>query len=139
MLGVDGTGCIEVAVRLLGSTHHVEHAVDIGFQFLVRIGLQHIRGTLDSLIDISIVERESHELRHVPLLGIQTLVTRMLQGVGCHLEVLVTVFALTFREGQGDSHLTGRLDTVAPEGVGCNLHGGEGNLGIGIPTLCEAS
>ena len=32
MLGVDGTGSIEVAVRLLSSTNHVEHTVDIIFK-----------------------------------------------------------------------------------------------------------
>ena len=98
MLGVDGTGGIEVAVRFLSSTNHVEHTVDIGLQFLVGIGLQHVAGPLDGLVDISIVEGEEHDLRHIPLLGLQTLMTWVLQGVGCHLEVLVTMHALTFRE-----------------------------------------
>ena len=94
MLGVDGTGSIKIAVRLLGSTYHIEHTVDVGFQLFVGIGLKHVAGALDGLIDIGIVEGESHELRHVPLLGVQTLVTWVLQGVGCHLEVLVAVLAL---------------------------------------------
>ena len=40
-------------------------------------------GTFDGLINIGIIERESHELAHIPLLGIQARVVRMLQGIGC--------------------------------------------------------
>ena len=56
MLGVDGARGVEIAVRLLGSPHHVEHGVDIGLELLVRIGLQHVAGTLDGLIHVGIVE-----------------------------------------------------------------------------------
>ena len=138
MLGVDGAGGIEVAVGLLRGTHYVEHRVDISFQLLIWIGLEHVACTLDGLIDIGIVEREAHELCHVPLWCLQTLMTWVLQRVGCHLEVLVAVLALAFREGQRDSHLAGSLDAVPPEGVRRDLHGGERNLGIGIPVavLC---
>ena len=69
MFRVDGAGGIEVAVGLLGSRHHVEHGVDISFQFLVRVGLEHIACALDGLVYIGIVEREAHELRDIPLRG----------------------------------------------------------------------
>ena len=39
MLGIDGAGGVEIAVGLLGSSHHIEHRVDIGFQSGVWISL----------------------------------------------------------------------------------------------------
>ena len=39
MLWVNGTGSIEIAIRLLCSPHHIQHTVDIDFQLVVRIGL----------------------------------------------------------------------------------------------------
>jgi hypothetical protein len=32
VLRVDGTGSIEIAIWLLCSTHHIEHAVDVSLQ-----------------------------------------------------------------------------------------------------------
>ena len=61
LLGVDGARGVEVAVRLLGGSHDIEHGVDVGLEFAVRIGLQDVGGTLDGLIDIGVVEREAHE------------------------------------------------------------------------------
>ena len=136
--GIDGTGRVEIAVRLLGSCYDIEHRVDISLQLLVWEGLEHIRGTLDGLVDIGIIEGETHELGHVPLRSLQSGMTWMLEGIGRHLEILITMFALTFRESQGDGHLTGRLDAVAPEGVWCYFHRGEWYLGIRIPALGQA-
>ena len=39
MFRINGTGGIEIAVRLLGSSDNVQHRVYIGSQFLVWIGL----------------------------------------------------------------------------------------------------
>ena len=122
MFRIDGAGRIEVAVRLLGSSHDVKHAVDIGLQLLIGIGLEYIGCSLDGLIDISIVEREAHELSHIPLRCLESGMSRVLQRVGSHLEVLVTVLALAFREGEGNRHLSGCLDAVAPEGVRRNFY-----------------
>ena len=139
MLRVDGTGGIEIAVGFLGCSHHVEHGVDVGFKFRIGISLQNIRGSFDGFIDIGIVEREPHKLRHIPLRGLKAGMSRMLKCVGSHLEILVAVLALAFRECQRDGHLAGCLDTVAPERVGGDLHRGKRYLGIGIPALGHSS
>ena len=98
MFRIDGTSGIEISVWLLRSTHHIEHTVDIGLHLLVGIGLQDIAGSLDGLIDIGIIKREAHKLAHVPLLGIETGMSRMLQGIGSHLEILVAVLTLALAE-----------------------------------------
>ena len=135
MLRVDGTGGIEIAVGFLGCCHHIEHGVDVGLQLRIWVCLQYIRGPFDGLVDIGVIKRETHELCHIPLSGFQTLVSWVLQGVCRHLEILVAVLTLALRKSQGDGHLSGCLDTVAPEGVGGNFHRGERYLGIGIPAL----
>ena len=117
MLWIDGTGGIEIAIWLLGCPHHIEHAVDISLQLLVRVSLENIAGTFDGLINISIIEREAHELAHIPLLGIQARVVRMLQGIGSHIEILVTVLALTLAESQWHGYLSGSLQTGTPESI----------------------
>ena len=117
MLWVDGTGGIEIAIWLLSSSYHIEHAVDISLQLLVRISLEDVAGTFDGLIHIGIIEREAHKLAHIPLLGIQAPVVRMLQGIGSHLEVLVTVLALTLAESQWHGYLSGSLQTGTPESI----------------------
>ena len=122
MFWIDGASRIKVAVRLLGSSYYVKYAVDIGLQLLIRVGLEYIAGALDGLIDIGIVEREAHELGYIPFRRLESWMSRVLQRVGSHLEVLVTVLALTFRECEGNRHLSGCLDAVAPEGVRCNFH-----------------
>ena len=117
VLRVDGTGSIEIAIWLLCSTHHIEHTVDVSLQLLVRISLEDVAGTFDGLINIGIIEREAHELAHIPLLGIQARMVRMLQSVGSHLEVLVTVLALTLAESQWHSYLAGCLQAGTPESI----------------------
>ena len=129
MLWVDGTGSVEIAIRFLCRSDHVEHTVDISLQLFVGIGLEDIASTFDGLIDIGIIERESHKLAHVPGWGIQSLMTRMLQGIGSHLEILVTVLALTLAESQRNRHFLCGLQTSAPKGVLRNLHTGKRNLG----------
>ena len=117
MLWVDGTGSIEIAIWLLCRTYHIEHAVDISLQLLVRISLEDVAGTFDGLIHIGIIEREAHKLAHIPLLGIQARVIRMLQGIGSHLEVLVTVLALTLAKSQRHGYFSGCLQAGTPEGI----------------------
>ena len=65
-LRIDGTRRVKVAIRLLGSRHNVEDAVDISLQLLVWISLQHVAGPFDGLVNVSIIERETHELAHIP-------------------------------------------------------------------------
>ena len=117
MFRVDSTGCIEITIRFLCRTYYIEHAVDISLQLLVRISLEDIASTFDGLINIGIIEREAHELAHIPLLGLQARVVRMLQGIGSHLEILVTVLALTLAESQWHGYLAGSLQAGTPEGV----------------------
>ena len=117
MLWVDGTGCIEIAIWLLGCSYYIEHTVDVSLQLLVRISLEDVAGTFDGLINIGIIERETHELAYIPLLGIQARVVRMLQGISSHLEVLVTVLALALAESQWHGYLSGSLQAGTPEGV----------------------
>ena len=122
VLGIDGAGRIKVAIGLLGSTYHIQNRVDISLQLSIGIGLQHIAGTLDGLIHIGIIEREAHKLRHIPLLGLQSGMAWVLQRVGSHLKILVTMLALTLRESQRDGYFASRLDTIAPEGVWSNFN-----------------
>ena len=117
MLWVDSTSGIEIAIWLLCRTYHIEHAVDISLQLLVRISLEDIAGSFDGLVNIGIIEREAHELAHIPLFGLQARMVRMLQSIGSHLEILVTVLALTLAESQWHSYLTGSLQAGTPEGV----------------------
>ncbi len=117
MLWVDSTSGIEIAIWLLCRTYHIEHAIDVSLQLLVRISLEDVAGTFDGLINISIIEREAHELAHIPLLGIQARVVRMLQGISSHLEVLVTVLALALAESQWHGYLSGCLQSGTPESI----------------------
>ena len=128
MVGIDGAGSIEITIRLLSCSHDIQYRVDIVLQTLVRIGLQHIAGPFDGLIHIGIIKRETHELSHIPLGCFQSRMSRMLQGIGSHLEVLVTMLTLAFAERQRDGHLTGSLDTLSPEGIRHDLYCRERNL-----------
>ena len=135
-LRIDGAGCIEVAIRLLGCCYNVEDAVDIGLQLLIWIGLQHVAGSFYGLIDICIIKGESHELAHIPFIRLKSCMTRMLQRIGCHFEILVAPFALALAESQRDGHLTGSLDALAPERLWRYFHGCKGHLCVGIAVAC---
>ena len=132
MLGIDGAGGVEIAVRLLRSANDVEHAVNVSLELLVGIGLKDVAGTLDGLIHVGVVKRESHKLSHVPFRCLQSCMARMLERVSSHVEVLIAVFALTLRESKGHGHLAGSLETCAPERVLRHLHTCERHLRIGI-------
>ena len=56
VLRIHRAGGVKISVRLLGRGHNVQHAVDITLEFLVRIGLQDVAGTLDGLVDVGVVE-----------------------------------------------------------------------------------
>ena len=64
-LRILGAGGVEIAVRFLSGGDHVEHAVDIGHELLVRIGLQDVTGTLDSLVGVCVVEGQTAHLEHL--------------------------------------------------------------------------
>ena len=61
MLRIDGACCVQIAVRFLGGTYDVEHAVDIGLQLFVGICLEDVACSLYGLVYIGIVKRESHK------------------------------------------------------------------------------
>ncbi len=47
---------VQVAVRLLRGANDVKDGVDISLQLLVRVGLQHIRCTLDGFVRVGVIE-----------------------------------------------------------------------------------
>jgi hypothetical protein len=65
MLRVLCTGGIEISVSLLSRSDDVEHAVDIRLEFLVRVGLEHVAGTFDSLVWVGIIEAIGHQFAHI--------------------------------------------------------------------------
>ena len=124
MLRVHRPGRVQVAVRLLGRRDDGEHAVDIGLQLLVRIGLEHVGGAFDGFVDIRVIERKSLHL--VPEVH-----RRMHLLLRLH-EVLIPPFALALGECQGYRDFAGRLQALPPERVRGHLHAGEGNGVDGI-------
>ena len=58
--------------------------------------------------------------------------SRMLQGIGSHLKILVAVLALTLTESQRHSYLSGSLQTRTPKGILSDFHTGERYLSKGI-------
>ena len=132
MLRIDGAGGVEIAVRLLCSSNDVEHAVNVSLELLVGISLKDVAGTLNGLVYVGVVKRESHKLSHVPFRCLQSCMARMLERVGSHIEVLIAVFALTLRESKGYGHLAGSLEACAPERVLCHLNTCERHLCVGI-------
>ena len=124
MFRIHGPGRVQVTVRLLRRGDDHEDAVDIGLQLLVRIGLEHVGGAFDGLIDVRVVE------------GIALDLVAEVHG-GMHLllrlhEVLVAAFALALGESQRDRHFPGGLEALSPEGIRRDLHAGEGNRVDGI-------
>ena len=65
MLWVLCTGGIEVSVSLLSRSDDVEHAVDICLEFLVRVGLEYVAGTLDGLVWVGVVETVGHQFAYI--------------------------------------------------------------------------
>ena len=61
--------------------------------------------------------------------------SRMLQRISSHLEILVAPFALALAEGQWDGHLTGSLYALSPERLWCHLHRSKRYLGIRIAVV----
>ena len=132
LVRVDGAGGIEIAVRLLCSSHDGYHTVDIAFQSLVGVSLEHIACTLNGLIHIGIIEAEAHERGHVIRFGLQSGMTRMLQCISSLGEVAVPILCLTFAKGKWNSHLSCCLYPVSPKGGWGHFHGSEGYLTVRI-------
>ena len=65
MLRILCTGGIEISVRLLGRSNDVEHAVDICLEFLVRVGLEYVAGTLDGLVWVGVVKTVGHQFAYI--------------------------------------------------------------------------
>ena len=126
-------GGIEVAVRLLRRGNDVDDRVAVGFEPLVRIGLQDVGGTLQGLVRVGIVERVAHAIDLKDLRGV-------FQVLGGMLEVLVTPLALAFRESQGNGGLATGFETLPPERAGRHLDSrkGYGRDGIAVLRPCGA-
>ena len=119
--GVHLAGGIEIAIGLLGRRHQHQHAVDIGLQRSVRIGLQEVAGAFDRLVDVGVVEREAaHAVRGIGLRGAH--------------EVVVAPRLLAFAESERDGHFAAGLQALAPEGVG-DLDVGERHLADRVARL----
>ena len=104
-LRINGTGGIEITIRFLCRRHNIEHTVYIGLQFLVGICLKHVARTFNSLIHIGIVERETHEFRHIILIA----------WVGGFNKIGIAPLTLTFAECQRYGNLSCGLDALSPE------------------------
>ena len=131
MGGVHGAGGVEIAVGLLCGCHYIQHAVNICFQLLVRIGLQQVAGTLDGLIDIGVIKRE---LGGAIIAAVVAACGLGHLGGGV-LEVGVSVSLLTLAECQRDGHLAALADAVTPECLGRHLDLSERYVTYGITGL----
>ena len=121
MLGIHGARSVEIAVRLLRCSHNNQHAVDVGVEFRVGIGLHKVRCTLDCLVHIGVVERQTAYGDSV--------------GRMCGLdEIIVTPRLLAFAESQGDGDVAARLEPLAPEIVG-HFHRRERHLPYRIASV----
>ena len=112
MRGVDGAGGVEVAVGLLGLAHFGYEHIQVSRQLLVRVQAERVRGALQRLVNVGVVEgKRGGELAAL--------------GRG-HLEVLHPVGGLAAlkrgRNGDGRVGFQARL----PEVIG-HLHLGEGH------------
>ena len=117
-LRVARPGCIEVAVRLLGSSDYHQDTVYVRVQARVGISLHEIRSSLDGLVHVRIIERQSSDDETEILLRMELL---------CRLfEVAVSASLLAFTECERYRDLAGSLESLAPEGVR-NLHRRERN------------
>ena len=145
MQGIHGARSVEIAIGFLGCLHdgddtvhidlsrdHVGAAMTIDGELEVGESLQKVGTAFDGLIDIGIVEGKASDMHRV---GIDTL-----QMLGGNLEVAVTSRLLAFGESERHGHLAAGVETLAPEGVGRDLHTGERNRVDGIATtlgLCQ--
>ena len=124
MLRIHGAGGVKVTVGFLGCGHYCQDAVYICLQFFVGVGLEHIGSAFYGFVDIGVVKGVSLHF-----------VAKVYRGMhlffGFH-KVLIAALGLTFGEGEGDGHLTGSLETLAPEGVLLDFHAGKGHRVYGI-------
>ena len=104
MLGVHGTCGVKIPVRFLGGGHYDQYAVDIFFQFLVRVSLQGVTCTFNRLIDIRIVKGEASHLI-------------LITGMSSFHKVFITSRFLTLTESQRDGYLAACLQALSPETV----------------------
>ncbi len=112
MLWVLCTCGIEISVSLLSRSDDVEHTVNICLEFLVRVGLEHVAGTLDGLVWVGIIEAQWHQFTYIILLA------RMCSA----LKVLVSSLCFALAESQRDGNLARGLDTLSPERIVPNLY-----------------
>ena len=118
MLGIACAGGVKVAVRLLRRRHDDQDAVDIGFEFWVGISLQDITGAFYGLVDVRVVEGESHHTESQVVVGVHLL--------PCLDEILVASGFLAFAEGERDGDFAGGFKPLSPEIVR-DLDGSEGD------------
>ena len=119
MLGVHGTCRVEVAVGFLRPRHQQQYTVNVGFQLLVRIGLQNVAGTLYGLVDVGVVEGEATHPDGVRRMG------------RLH-EVVIASRLLALAEGQGYGGRAAGFQSLSPKAVGY-LDGSERYRVDGVP------
>ena len=129
VLRIPGAGGVDVTVGLLRRGHDDQHAVDVGFQLRVRIGLQEVGGAFDGFVHVRVVERKPAEDESEVLVGVHL--------EGRFLEVAVASRLFAFREGERDGHFPRGLQALAPERIG-DLDGGKGNGAVGVVVLRRA-
>ena len=104
MLGIHRAARVQVAIRLLRCRHNDQHAVDIRFQFLVRIGLQQIACAFYRLVHVRIVERKTFHLV-------------IFAWMSRFDKVFIPAGLFAFTEGQRNRNLTTRLQALSPKGI----------------------
>ena len=105
MLGIHGTGRIQVSVGFLCSSHQYQDTVNIGFQLLIGIGLKQITGSFNGLVDVGVIK------------GIACNIIFQ-AGVGSLDEVIITPGFLTLAESKRNSDLTAGFQALSPESIG---------------------
>ena len=130
MLGIHRSGGVQVTIGLLRRGHYRENAVDIGFQLLVRIGLEHIGSALDGLVNVGVVEGIAFHF--------EAQVHRGMHLLRRFHEILVAAFAFALGEGERNGDFTGSFQALAPEGILRQFYAGKGNRINGISTFCRA-
>ena len=128
-LGVLCACRVEVSIGLLCRCNDTQYTIDIEFQLLVGVGLQDVAGSLDGLVGVGVIKRESSAV-YLEELG------RVLHALGSVGEVGISPLALALAESQRYGHLTACLEALAPEAFVLNLYRSEGHGGDGVtPSL----
>ena len=123
LLGVDRARGVKITVRLLRVGDLVDQAVEVGVELRVRMNAERVGGSLDDLVQVTVVERVARRLSVPERLAAQ-------RGGGA-LEVADAAGLLALGEGERDRDGPVGFDAGRPECV-AQMHGGEGHRLDGI-------